>query len=69
MSGDPAPVRQGWRVSLLKTGTLNPDLSTSASVDRLRLLLDQSLSSAGYRIASSTQSKFELVLDIIPAPA
>lgn len=60
----PVPSRDGLRIALLKTGTMNQSLDTSATVDRLRLILQASLQSAGYRLVNWTQSKFELVMDI-----
>lgn len=64
LSGDPIPGKHGLRVTLLKTATLNPDLDTSASVDRLRLILGNELMKSQYRITAWTQSKFELVVDV-----
>jgi hypothetical protein len=48
----------------LKSGTLNPNLDTTASVDRLRLILENDLLKAGLKINAWTQSKFELVIDV-----
>ena len=64
LSGDPVPGKHGLRVTLLKTATLNPNLDTSASVDRLRLILESEFMKATYRITGWTQSKFELVVDV-----
>ena len=64
LHSEPAPGKHGLRVTILKTTTLNPSLSTSASVDRLRLILESELHKHGYRISGWTQSKFELVADI-----
>lgn len=64
LSGEPTPGKHGLRVTLLKTATLNPSLDTSASVDRIRLILESELMKTGFHITGWTQSKFELVLDI-----
>jgi hypothetical protein len=64
VAGEPVPGKHGLRVTLLKTATLNPSLDTSASVDRLRLILESELLKSGYCIAGWTQSKFELRVDV-----